>query len=147
MFNLKSKLMLAAAVLFVGGVSAANAQISNGSVVKVNVPDSFVVKDTKLPAGDYTIERTPSTADSPSLLIMRGEGEAIVFDTVLSNSRTVAGETELVFDSIHGVNYLSAIVVKGSTGRNEISKTKAQIREMQKDVAIRNVVPIADAGL
>lgn len=146
MFNLTSKLVFAAALLFLGGVSAANAQIASGSVVKFNVPTSFVVRDETLPAGNYTIERTPSTIDSPSLLVLRGSGEAIVFDTILSDARTVAGETELVFNNVGGVNYLSAIMVKGSMGRNEVVKSKAQVREMQKNVAVGQVVPVAETG-
>ncbi len=146
MFNLTSKLVFAAALLFLGGVSAANAQIASGSVVKFNVPTSFVVRDETRPAGNYTIERTPSTIDSPSLLVLRGSGEAIVFDTILSDARTVAGETELVFNNVGGVNYLSAIMVKGSMGRNEVVKSKAQVREMQKNVAAGQVVPVAETG-
>ncbi len=44
MFNLKAKFILAAAVLFIGGVSAANAQLVDGSSIKVAVPNSFVVR-------------------------------------------------------------------------------------------------------
>lgn len=147
MFNLKSKIMLAAAVLFIGGVSAANAQVSNGSIIKVSVPSEFVVRDATLPAGEYTIERTPNIADSPSLLILRGEGEAIVFDTMVKSSTSVADTTELVFDTVAGVNYLSAILVRGESGSNQVPKTKAQRKQIESAADGRQVVTITDAGL
>lgn len=146
MFNLKAKLMLAAAVLFIGGVSAANAQISNGSMIKVNVPTSFVLKGADFPAGEYIIERTPNTADAPSVLIIRGENEAMVFDTMIAGSKGAAESTQLVFDTVDGVNYLSAIVVKGQTARNEIAKTKAQSQKATEGVAGRYVVTITNTG-
>ena len=139
MFNLKAKLMLATAVLFLGGVSAANAQLVDGTSIKVNVPSAFVLKDETFPAGTYTIERTSNTADAPSLLVMRGEDKTIIFDTIVSTSNEPAETTELVFDLVGGTNYLSAIVVRGETSRNEIARTKA---ESQK-IAARNAEIIA----
>lgn len=146
MFNLKAKFILAAAVLFIGGVSAANAQLVNGSSIKVNVPNSFVVRDETFEAGTYTIERTPSTADAPSLLIIRGEGETMVFDTIISNSNEAAGNTQLVFDTVGGTNYLSGIVVKGQTTKNEIAKTKTQKRMIANGEAVRTVITITNTG-
>lgn len=144
MFNLKAKFMLFAAVLFIGGVSAASAQISNGSTIKVNVPSDFVLKGATFSAGNYVIERTPNTADAPSFLIIRGENEAMVFDTMIANSKEAADDTQLVFDTVDGVNYLSAIVVKGQTARNEIAKSKAQ--KSGEGVAGRYVVTISNTG-
>ena len=107
MFNLKAKFMLAAAVLFIGGVSAANAQLVDGSSIKVSVPSSFVLRGETFEAGTYSIERTPITIDSPSLLILRGEGETMIFDTMISNSRTVAENTQ---NKPHKVARLIAMV-------------------------------------
>lgn len=146
MFDLKAKFILAAAFLFIGGVSAANAQLANGSVVKVNVPSSFVLRDETFPAGTYTIERTPSTADSPSLLVLRGEGETIVFDTIIARSNDAAANTQLVFDTVGGTNYLAAIVIKGQTVRNEIAKSKAQAQSIAEGVSIRFILTITDTG-
>ena len=64
MFNLTTKFILAVSVLFIGGVSAASAQLTDGEALKVSVPSAFVVSDKSFPAGVYTIERTPSTNDS-----------------------------------------------------------------------------------
>ena len=146
MFNLKAKSLLATAVLFLGGVVAANAQISNGSIITVSVPNSFVVKDSTFEAGVYTIERTPNTSDSPSLLILRGNGEAIIFDTVVSSTDEVSATTQLVFDTVGDTNFLSEILVKGSASKNELMKTKAQKKVMSESSSVRNYLTITNTG-
>lgn len=146
MFNLKAKTLLATAVLFLGGVVAANAQISNGSIITVSVPNAFVVKDATFEAGVYTIERTPNTNDSPSLLILRGNGDAIIFDTVVSNSNETAATTQLVFDTVGDTNFLSEILVKGSASKNELMKTKAQKKAMSESSSVRNYLTITNTG-
>lgn len=146
MFNLKVKFLLAAAVLFIGGVSAANAQLVDGSVIKVSVPSSFVLRDATFPAGVYTIERTPTTADSPSLLIIRGESQSMIFDTMVASSNQEAANTQLIFDTIGGTNYLSAILVKGSTGKNEITHTKTETRKLAEGSVSRLILTITDTG-
>ncbi|MFZ1701515.1 MAG: hypothetical protein WBO10_04245 [Pyrinomonadaceae bacterium] len=145
MFNLKAKFIIAATVLVLG-VSAANAQIADGTSIKINVPSSFVVRDVKFPAGVYTIERTPTTADSSSLLIIRGEGESMIFDTMVSSSNQASAKTQLVFDTVDGVNYLSEILVKGQTSKNELTKTKAQATRSADTVAIRYIITLTDTG-
>jgi len=146
MFNLKAKFMLAAAVLFIGGVSAANAQLVDGSSIKVSVPSSFVLRGETFEAGTYTIERTPSTVDSPSLLVIRGEGETMIFDTIVDRTNETAKNTQLVFETIGGTNYLSAIVVKGQTTKNEIARSNAQARAIADGVSVTQTVMIANTG-
>ena len=112
MSNLKS--IFLAAVLIVGGITVANAQLTNGSVMRVDIPGSFVIMDKTFPAGSYTIERTPSTIDSPSLMILRGEGKAIVFDSIAARTSRAPHNSQLIFDVVGGTNYLSKIEVKGT---------------------------------
>jgi len=146
MFNLKAKFMLAAAVLFIGGVSVAKAQLVDGSSIKVSVPNSFVLRGETFEAGTYTIERTPSTVDSPSLLVIRGEGETMIFDTIVDRTNETAKNTQLVFETIGGTNYLSAIVVKGQTTKNEIARSNAQARAIADGVSVTQTVMIANTG-
>lgn len=123
MFNFKG--LIAVAVLVLGGISAVSAQ--DGSGLKVNVPHAFVINEEMFAAGDYTIERTPSTADSPSLMVIRGEGESMIFDTMAARTSNAAEATELVFDSINGTYFLSKITVKGATTAVELAKTRSQV--------------------
>ena len=43
----------------------------NGEALKISVPNAFVVSDKSFPAGVYTVERTPATNDSPTLLVIQ----------------------------------------------------------------------------
>jgi hypothetical protein len=124
-FNVR--LMVAALVLSIGAIANVSAQVEPGTTLKFFVANDFVVNGTSFPAGEYTVERTPSTADSPSLLIIRGE-KSMIFDTIVADSREVADRTELIFDNVDGVNYLSAITVAGQTSRNELPSAKAQMK-------------------
>ncbi len=144
MFNLKN--FFAAALLFIGGVTAANAQIAEGSAIKVNVPNAFVLRDETFEAGDYTIERTPNTADSPSLLILRGNGETMIFNTMAARTTEAAASTQLVFDTVNGTSYLTEIVVKGQAVKSEIPKTKSQKKAESNGSAVRNYLTITNTG-
>ncbi len=127
MFNLTTKFFLVASFLVLGGVSVASAQMADGSTLRVNVPNSFTVKDKTFEAGSYTIERTPSTIDSKSLLILRNDrGDGIIFDTIAATLGKAANDTELFFEGPAGNGFLSKIVFKGETAAIEIPKTKAQ---------------------
>jgi len=119
--------MVAALVLSIGAIANVRAQVEPGTTLRFFVASDFVVNGTSFPAGEYTVERTPSTADAPSLLILRGE-KSMIFDTMIADSREVADRTELIFENVNGVNYLSAIVVEGSTSRNELPSAKSQMK-------------------
>lgn len=144
MFNFKT--LVAVAVLVLGGISAANAQIVDNSAIKIAVPSPFVLRGETLPAGVYTIARTPGKSDSPSLLILRGEGETVVFDSMIGPAERDVKNTQLVFDTINGVNYLTDILVKGQSSKNSIVRSKAQTRALASGVAVSKTVMIAETG-
>lgn len=140
MFNLKVKFMLAAAVLFIGGVSAANAQLVMGGVIKAKIPNAFVLRDETYPAGTYTIERTQSIVDSSSLMVLRGEKTAVIFDTMYKESNTAAEDTALVFDNVDGVDYLARIIIAGDTVSIEIPQTKAERKIIAKGSNVQHII-------
>jgi hypothetical protein len=128
MFNQKMKFFFMAAVISLAGVTAANAQFSFGSKLSVTIPTDFVVGDKAFPAGNYTIAPTPNTADSPSILVLRGENESMVFDTMKGDSGVAAKDTQLIFRDVDGVSFLSKILFKGETTRIEIPTAKYEKR-------------------
>ena len=148
MSYLKTKFFLVVSFLVLGGVSAASAQIGDGSALRVHVPNAFTVKDKSFEPGSYIIERTPNTIDSKSLMILRnGKGDAIIFDTIPANLAEAAGETELVFDGAAGNIFLSRIVFRGETTAIEIPKTKAQRDLLAKgDNKVLRIVITQDTG-
>lgn len=148
MFGLNIKSLLIVATLTLGGITAANAQIADGSRLTVNIPNSFVVNDKTFDAGVYTISRTSATTDSPSLLLIRGEnGKAMIFDTIATQSTTTANATQLIFDDVNGTYFLSKIVVKGENGGNELLKTKEQKAMIARDQSTpRKVLTVGGAN-
>jgi hypothetical protein len=128
MYKFNVKLMVAALVLSIGAIANVSAQVVPGTVLRFFVANDFVVNGVSFPAGEYSIERTPNANDSPSLLVIRGE-KSMIFDTMIADSRKVADRTELVFENVDGVDYLSAITVAGQTSRNELPSVKAQMRK------------------
>ena len=128
MSNYTAKFLLVVSFLVLGGISAANAQVTGGMTLKVDIPNSFIIDNHTYPAGEYTISPTPSTIDSSTLLILRGKGEAAIFDTIKMDSAEAAPNTELVFDKIDDRYFLSKILIKGETTGNEITRTKSEKR-------------------
>ena len=144
MFSLKA--VIFTAVLLIGGITVANAQIGQGAVLKVDLPNAFVVNGTTFSAGQYTIERTPSTIDSPSLLITRGNGKGMVFDTIASRSSKPAGTTQLVFDNVDGMLFLSQIWLKGATTASEIPMSRSERQMIAANKSLHKVVITTPTG-
>lgn len=146
MLKLTTKLFLAASFLVLGGFSAANAQIVEGTAIKVSVPNAFVLRDKTFEPGVYTFSRTPVTVDSPSLLIMRGDnGKSMIFDTITSSLDKAAHSTQLVFDTVGDTTYLTGIRVKGQDAGSEIVKSKAQTK-MGGSVSKRMFLTITESN-
>lgn len=122
-----NKLITAALVLSIGAISMVNAQVDAGTTLRFFVGHDFVVNGAMFPSGEYTIERTPNTADSPTVLMIRG-GKSMIFDTMISDSRDAADRTELVFENVDGVSYLSAILVEGHTSQNQLPSGTTQAK-------------------
>ena len=117
-----------AAVLCLAGVTAASAQFNFGSRLKVNIPSEFVIGDKQFPAGDYTISPTPSTTDSSSTLILRGENRSMIFTMMPNELANAATDTQLVFTVVDGTPFLSKILIKGETTGGEVPMGKMEKR-------------------
>jgi len=126
MMKFNVKLAVAGLILSLAAISIA-AQVEQGVTLKFFVATDFVVNGKTLPAGEYTIERTPNTSDSPSVLVIRG-AKSMIFDTMVSDLRDASDRTEIVFENVDGVNYLSRIRVEGHTTVNELPSAKAQMK-------------------
>lgn len=78
--------------------------------LQVNVPFSFRVEKTVLPAGSYRI--TPMDISTPNLLVIRNEdgGPAVVVLTEpLSTKSNAPEKSELVFTRVGNLDYLTQI--------------------------------------
>ena len=107
-----SKMFLMLCLLVGMGASAAWAQIDNDTTVEANVPYTFVVGSTTLPAGKYII-RMPDSSEPNVLEIRAANGHtAVAFET--EDTNRTPNKEELVFTKI-GVHYfLSQVWITGS---------------------------------
>jgi hypothetical protein len=124
------KLFLMLCLLVVGGGVVAHAQVNTVPQIESDIPFSFAVGDTKLPAGIYEI-RTPDNG-SPNLLEIRNvkTHKSVLFNT--ENAQTgddqVTHKTELVFDKVGEQYFLYQVWVAGSDSGSELPKSKMEKR-------------------
>jgi hypothetical protein len=130
--------------LLFGGF-AAFAQIDDGTLIKANIPFSFVVRDKTLPAGDYLIKRTDDGADATTVLELtsadKGRHESIVFETNPVEVGTPPKESDLVFDKVGDTYFLSEIWAAGEYGGNQLEESKTE-RAMMNDKHERVAVKV-----
>jgi hypothetical protein len=109
------------------GAVAANAQVESDATVEANIPHSFVVEKTTLPAGKYTISAA-DPHDNPSVMEIRSaDGRtAVFFETDGAIPRQTPAKTELVFDKVGDTYFLSEIFVAGENGGAKLPKSRME---------------------
>jgi hypothetical protein len=140
MFIFKIKILFTAMFLFLLGASAASAQFADGSVLKVKIPVSFVVREKTFPAGEYVFAR-PSNVSTPHFLTLRGEdGKQVIFSTMAENLVNAAPSTQLTFNVIDGNYFLSTIRVESDITTYELAKTKLERTLSEENKPITRLV-------
>jgi hypothetical protein len=120
-----SKLFLSLClVIGFGAAMVANAQIDSNATIEANIPYAFVVKDTQLPAGKYTISVADST--DPNVLEIRSANghTAVLFETENMLVKRTMRRSELVFDKIGDNYFLSQVFLKGDDSGNQLPMSR-----------------------
>jgi hypothetical protein len=126
----KYLLILGMSAVFLIGVSfSVRAQIID--TIDANIPFSFTVNNTTVPAGTYTITRLDS---APNVMLIRDqEGHAAAIflakDAVVTKEPR---ETELIFNRIGDTYFLSKIFEEGSKTGVVLPKPRAE-RDLEKE--------------
>jgi hypothetical protein len=141
MLDLKRS-FLVVSLLIVCGVTAANAQWREGSSLNVDIPNSFTLNDKVLPAGKYTIERSPV---AESLLLLRGEGRTMFFSTLPVLSANASKGSKLIFDKVGDSYFLSEIWVSGATAADAIPKSRSQKEAIARNKTTRTTIVADDS--
>lgn len=107
-----------------GTAMAASAQIDSDATIEANIPYAFVVKDTQLPAGKYTIRVADQT--DPNVMEIRSADRhtAVFFETENMQANRMADKTELVFDKIGNTYFLSQVLLKGDSAGNQLPMSR-----------------------
>ena len=135
----------------VAGLAAtltANAQIRSDATIRANIPYSFVVNNTTLPAGTYVLSvADPYASDLTVLEIRSANGKtAVLFETQPVTDPRSAPQTELVFDKIGDTYFLSRVFLKGDEGGDQLLKSKTQRRlEESGSIAESHSIPASPA--
>jgi hypothetical protein len=79
--------------------------------IKAHVPFNFVVENTRLPAGDYTIQ--PLGIEEPSVLVISSKDGKVVIDFLTNEARPgrTLSSAELVFDRYGDKEFLREVLV------------------------------------
>lgn len=122
-----SKLFLSIClVMGLGAAIAATAQIESDATIEANVPHPFVVGDTTLPAGKYTV-KSAGVDESNALEIRSADGGTAVFAlTENTLADRVPSQSELVFDKIGDQYFLSQVILEGEKSGSRLSKSRMQ---------------------
>jgi hypothetical protein len=113
-------LFIALSLVISAGSSFGSAQIEG--VIRVNVPFTFYVGNTELPAGEYTIRRVVGA--NPDVLEIRsvdGKTAALVLGRP-AQSTTTPSKTQLIFKKYGDAPVLSQIFQAGSASGVELPK-------------------------
>lgn len=103
------------ALLLVGGLTAAQAQMDSNTILDANIPFQFVVGRTTLPAGKYVIRPIDESEDTPNVLEIRSANGKVgtILDTENTSLNQAPRKTEVIFDKIGNQYFLSQIFVEG----------------------------------
>jgi hypothetical protein len=109
-----------------GLATAANGQIRSDVTLQANIPYTFAVGNTRLPAGKYTFK----VADDKDLNLMEirsADGRtSVYFETTATVSNEIPEKTELVFDKIGDEYFLSQVWLEGNRSGNQLLESKIQ---------------------
>ena len=126
MNNLKNLFFALCLVSGCGLATAVSAQIPSDVTLQANIPYTFMVGDTRLAAGKYTVK----VADDNDLHLMQIKSAdgytSVFFETVAAVSNEIPGKTELVFDKIGDDYFLSQVWLVGNRSGNQLFESKIQ---------------------
>jgi hypothetical protein len=106
---------------------------ANAIAVSADIPFSFTIENTTLPAGKYEFTRLSSW----QFTVTNAAGDTkVVFLTEPTNDVTVSKASELVFDVYGDKYFLSKIYVDGDLGGYYLAKTGAE-RDYMKQEAVK----------
>ena len=124
-----SKLFLALCLSLGLGAVAANAQVESDVTIEANIPHSFVVEKTTLPAGKYMIKAADEFGDPSVMEIRSASGHtAVFFETEGVQPRQAPAKTELVFDKVGDTYFLSEVLVAGDDTGGKLPKSRMEER-------------------
>jgi hypothetical protein len=128
---MKRHLYIPIAISILVGVLAAGAQAQTSSAQKVvaNIPFTFNVGQTELPAGKYTITVVNPSSDQKVLQIRNADGRLSAMIQTTSVLRNAAGDAKLVFHRYGDRYFFAQAQMAGDATSLAAVKSKAERAE------------------
>jgi len=138
-----AKLMLAATLMMLPGLAAAQLHSSDKIVAKV--PFEFVVANKVVPAGQCLVQRATQDAPPQPTLVIRNVGATVSLFASASRIETkeTAGSYALVFNKQGDRYFLRGIKLEGSRITYRLRESKAEAELRAQNVASSEVVLLA----
>jgi hypothetical protein len=119
-------LMMTAVAVTVGLPSAARAD----GLVTAKIPFEFIVGDTRLPAGDYTISETSS---GPTVLLVEStDGTRVSFVSTIAATPTEGDAPDVEFQTVGKEHFLSRVDMHDSMAREVVLSPSIMEKELVK---------------
>ncbi len=118
---------VAVAAFAVAGIVPAVLAQGEGPI-DVNIPFSFRVDRTTLPAGEYVVTSTESDEFGPMTLTSKDGRESVDFLTEPSDVTMPVSKSELVFHELDGKDYLAEVRVEGLMEFHELTEPAAEVQ-------------------
>jgi hypothetical protein len=120
-----------AIIMLVGVLAAAQAQTSSAQKMVANIPFTFNVGQTKLPAGKYTITVVNPSSDRKVLQIRNADGHSSAMIQTTSELRNAAENAKLVFHRYGDRYFFAQAQMAGDMTSLAAVKTKAERTERE----------------
>ncbi|HSB10964.1 MAG TPA: hypothetical protein VLM38_15865 [Blastocatellia bacterium] len=131
-------------LMAIAGRIPAHAQVIDA--LEADIPFGFTVRNTTLPAGEYTIKRVNSR-DDVVMEIRSADGQSrMVFMVESAQTAKAPARPELIFDRVGDRYFLSEIFEEGSTIGVELPKSHAE-RKLEKEGAMVQVHSVTVPGV
>jgi hypothetical protein len=113
-------------VLPISGLTTARAQVTD--TVVADIPFGFVIQDTTLPAGEYTIRRVNPAIPSVMVISSKEQHRNVLFVVNSAQMNKEPHQTELIFDRVGDQYFLSEIFEGWDPNGVELSKSRSERR-------------------
>ena|ERR1051325_7024003 len=120
-----------AIIMLVGVLAAAQAQTSSAQKMVANIPFTFNVGQTELPAGKYTITVVNPSSDRKVLQIRNADGHSSAMIQTTSELRNAADNAKLVFHRYGDRYFFAQAQMAGDMTSLAAVKTKAERTERE----------------
>lgn len=122
----------------------ANAQSRSHQQLRVNVPFTFSVGNTSLPAGEYTVSVVNPTSDHSVLQFANGEGNAITMISTIDIEGWASSQAKLTFRHYGNQYFLAQVwMASESTGFAAPHSRSERTLRHQLGRAAKNVETVA----